>query len=284
MAGADRTEELATPHTPRATNHAPRVLMFIFIFILVLINIIQNGTSTTEPIQHETNPTEPVNMEPINMEPINMKPILPSYWKNIQSLAETDPRKFFGRTNLSLSPQIGQDASLEVLQNCAEVATNHIIWLGGPPGVGKSTLGRNFQNHGFLVLDCEDGWNRGYKLEGLINATKNAHKDFNASFVFPACYAEYLLHAPEYVDAVAILPTHEVYEERWKARDPNDRQSHDQEWRKTQQVSNEDSIIKLEQSHSETPDETCIRICNRIKNNAGDGDAAEVAENVATST
>ena len=31
-----------------------------------------------------------------------------------------------------------------------------VVWIGGPPGSGKTTITRRLQNYGFTVNDCEN--------------------------------------------------------------------------------------------------------------------------------
>ena len=42
----------------------------------------------------------------------------------------------------------------------------HIIWIVGPHGVGKTSCTKRFQNYGFMAMDGEDQWNN--KADGRL--------------------------------------------------------------------------------------------------------------------
>jgi len=144
----------------------------------------------------------------------------------------------------------------------------HIIWLGGPPGVGKTTCSKRFQDYGFMAMDGEDPWNRGdCRLSGLQKMTKKVYEELNSSFVFGACYGHYLLEAPEYVIPVLILPAFDVYERRWKKRNPNDTQSHNRRYKQCKEIAEKNkNILVLRQAQDECVDVTIYRICEMIFN------------------
>lgn len=146
----------------------------------------------------------------------------------------------------------------DVSTSCSHLHSNHsILWIGGPPGVGKSTVTSRFQQYGFTVLDAEDNWAKG-SLGRLIRATDHARKS-SISVVFGACSEEFLLHAPKGVIPILLLPSPSVYAERWKARSPNDSQRHSlkgAEW-----VAKNRRVVTIRQLQAECVDQTLMRIC-----------------------
>ena len=146
----------------------------------------------------------------------------------------------------------------------------HIIWLGGPPGVGKTSCSKRFQDYGFMAMDGEDSWNKNKdncRLSGLKKITKKVYEELNTSFVFGACYGKYLLNAPEYVIPILILPDFDVYERRWKKRNPNDTQNHNGRYRECQEIAKgHKNILVLHQPQDECIDVTIYRICELIIN------------------
>ena len=108
------------------------------------------------------------------------------YWENIQ--------KRTGRGLRIIVPPL----NCLVHQMCSTLLIKqHILWIGGPPGVGKTTCTKRFQDYGFMALDGEDPWNS--DLSGLKKMTEKVHNELNTSFVFGACYGKYLKEAPKYV-------------------------------------------------------------------------------------
>ena len=134
------------------------------------------------------------------------------YWKNKQKTTTRGYR--------IISPPLN---SL-VYEVCYKLLIKqHIIWLGGPPGVGKTSCAKRFQDYGFMAMDCEDSWNstkdrrlsvsekiskKVYKrfsmrfqnygfLEkdgrytGLKKISEKVYKELNTSFVFGACYGNF---------------------------------------------------------------------------------------------
>ena len=141
----------------------------------------------------------------------------------------------------------------------------HIIWLGGPPGVGKTSCTKRFQDYGFMAMDGEDSWNNGNRLSGLKKITKKVYEELNTSFVFGACFGKYLLEAPEYVIPILILPDFDVYKRRWKKRNPNDTQNNNGRYRECQKIAKEHkNILVLHQPQDECIDVTIYRICEMI--------------------
>lgn len=146
----------------------------------------------------------------------------------------------------------------------------HIIWIGGPPGVGKTTCSKRFQDYGFMALDCEDYWNKSKsicRLSGLKKMTEKVYKNLNTSFIFGACLGKYLLKAPEYVIPILILPDIDVYNRRWKNKNPNNKQDHNGHYKICQEIANKHKNINiLRQSQDECIDTTIYRICEMIIN------------------
>ena len=163
-----------------------------------------------------------------------------------------------------------------IIQECASISQGYTIWVGGAPGVGKTTLARRFQAYGFLSLDCEDEWNHGSslpcedqrskcKFKGLLEATEQAHEQFNTSFVFGACYARFLVDAPKYVSRVLLLPNPMIYDQRWKARNPKDPQDHEGRYEESAQLSVYEGVRTIHQHEKESVDETIRRVCEIVK-------------------
>ena len=159
----------------------------------------------------------------------------------------------------------------------------HIIWIGGPPGVGKTSCSKRFQDYGFMAMDCEDPWNKNKcggchnchcRLTGLTKITEKVYNELNTSFVFGACHGKYLPKAPEYVHTVLILPDKQVYEKRWKKRGEmenkykNDGQNYNGRYKLCQEIAKKykDNILILHQPIEECIDVTIYRICQLIIN------------------
>lgn len=146
-----------------------------------------------------------------------------------------------------------------------------IIWIGGPPGVGKTTCVQRFQNYGCMALDGEDPWNRDkrQRLNGLKKMSEKANNELKTTFVFGACYGNYLLEAPEYVIPVLIFPDPDVYKKRLEWRDtkgPKKQQLLAKErYRTDEQIAKGDNrVLVLRQKIDECVDVTICRICELI--------------------
>lgn len=146
------------------------------------------------------------------------------------------------------------------------LAERAILWIGGPAGAGKTTISRRSQDYGFMVLDCEDIWNKKHKLGGLRNVSDVANKTKQSGFLMGACSEEFLLSAPTYVFPVLLFPDFDVYTRRWHTRNPNDPQDHVTRWGQTQKVANaSDRIVTIVQdSDDECVDATLFRICEGV--------------------
>lgn len=149
----------------------------------------------------------------------------------------------------------------QVSRTCAALHSNRsVIWLGGPPGVGKTTITKRFQQYGFTTLECEDPWASHDRLESIRNASILAAQ-MQTSLVVAACYETFLSRAPATVVPILIFPTPKLYRERWKQRDPHDKQDHANRYAKSARVSNHTNVHVLHQYTRETVDETVRRIC-----------------------
>ena len=150
------------------------------------------------------------------------------------------------------------------------LSKQNIIWIGGPPGVGKTTCTKRFQDYGFMALDCEDHWNTGQpRFSGLLEMKKKEKNDLNSSFVFGACYGKFLQKAPEFVIPVLLFPSFDVYQRRWKKRNPNDNQSNNKRYKICENIYNNNKnnkILVLHQPIEESVDVTIYRICEMILN------------------
>jgi hypothetical protein len=145
----------------------------------------------------------------------------------------------------------------------SNLLTQHIIWIGGPPGSGETTLVKRFQNYGFMSLDAEDPWSKG-NIVKLKDVTEKVYKNLTASFVFGACFGQWLVHAPEYVYPILLLPSQDVYERRWKKRDISDSQNHHHHWEVCNSLVGTKNIRTLFQDSDENIDTTIMRICQLV--------------------
>jgi len=153
----------------------------------------------------------------------------------------------------------------EVSVACSSVLHDRsILWIGGPPGAGKTTIAKRMRRYGFMALDCEDTWANGPRKENLISATYYARKNGTSAFVFGAQYETFLLDAPGYVVPVLLMPDRDVYKGRWQARDVNDRQDHEGRYKKTVSVSRQRKTLTIEQHKAESVDATIFRICTNV--------------------
>jgi hypothetical protein len=146
------------------------------------------------------------------------------------------------------------------------LSKQHIIWIGGPPGVGKTSCSKRFQNYGFMAMDGEDSWAHPSRLKKLIEVTEKVHNELNSSFVFGSCYENYLINAPKYVIPILLLPSPDVYEQRWKTRNKNDCQDHNGRYKASKNIAEKckDNILIIEQPIDENVDVTIYRICELI--------------------
>ena len=161
---------------------------------------------------------------------------------------------------------VDPDLQSAVSTACAPLIRAHtIVWIGGPPGAGKTTVTRRMQEYGFMAVDCEIfGTSR--CLAVLQRTTTTVRKYGRTAYVFGACYGSYLLKAPEFVVPVLLLPTFEIYTRRWQKRNPNDRQNHVRRWH-----SDHDKVasIKRTVTINQTDDRECLdatvhRVCTQV--------------------
>lgn len=179
------------------------------------------------------------------------------YWDNIQRQTERELR--------IISPPLNSLVSKVCYKLLIKKKT--ILWLGGPPGVGKTSCCKRFQDYGIMAMDCEDPWNKENRCTGLAEMTEKVYKELNTSFVFGACFGRYLLTAPKYVIPVLLLPDFNVYETRWKQRNPNDKQDHNNRYKDCQEIAEKHkNIFVLHQKQDECIDVTIYRICEMILN------------------
>lgn len=154
---------------------------------------------------------------------------------------------------------------------CSEVLRKRrVIWIGGPPGSGKTTITRRLQNYGFTVNDCENIVANS-KIERLAifkNMTSLAQLYGTSAFAFGACFSRYLVSAPVGVDRVLLLPSEDVYLRRWKGRNESDVQSHraeDYDAALALSKQRGSKIMTIVQSVDECVDKTIVRICMALK-------------------
>ena len=241
------------------------IILLLFIFILIILNrmiiykekysVITNSEINNENIISNKEISKIKSLQN-NLE---MNDIDKNYWINVQ--------KKTSRNLISIQP-----LNCLVHKICNKLLVKqHIIWIGGPPGVGKTTCTRRFQNYGFMALDCEDPWNLKEKsrLSGLINMTHKVKKELNSSFVFGSCYGNYLKKAPEFVIPVLLFPTFDIYQKRWKKRNPNDKQSNNKRYKLCENIyknNKNNKILVVHQPVIESVDVTIYRICEMILN------------------
>ena len=163
------------------------------------------------------------------------------------------------------------DIDTQMHAECASACVNVLrerrqIWIAGPPGSGKTTVTKRLQLYGFTVAECEAlvGGKRNEHFDRLTNLTRIAATYGTSAFVLSACYSEFLTRAPPGVDRVLLLPRKDVYDRRWRARDPNDKQDHDGSYARATEVSKERDIITIFQNDDECVDKTIVRICTAL--------------------
>ena len=65
----------------------------------------------------------------------------------------------FALNNYPVKAESGPPVRNAVLEACAPLhEAKVVLWLGGPPGVGKSTLVRELRQYGFMAMDAEQDW------------------------------------------------------------------------------------------------------------------------------
>ena len=168
-----------------------------------------------------------------------------------------------------------QDLSAAVSEACLPLMrSRQILWIAGPPGSGKTTLGNRFQQYGFMAFDCEDISAKPSKTpvkERLINETLYAREHGRTAFAIPACYSQWLNAAPDFVIPVVLLPSRDVYTRRWKSRNPYDTQQHSKRYGRTlrtaQRLEREKpgrAVVLRQDDDTECPDLSIYRICSAV--------------------
>ena len=165
----------------------------------------------------------------------------------------------------ALSTERGYQIVDEVHSTCsAECAPalkdRRVLWIGGPPGSGKTTVTKRLQNYGFTAADCENMDN----FSTFLTVTETALRHRSSAVAFGACYASTLRDAPVGVVPILLLPEKEVYTRRWMNRNPNDPQEHDTQYAEAAKAANHPRTSVIFQPAEECVDQTVWRICNAV--------------------
>ena len=145
---------------------------------------------------------------------------------------------------------------------CAPLLQRRVfLWIGGPPASGKTTLARRMHDYGFTVGDCESVEGNFTKFSEL---NEIAFQHGTSSFVFAACYSEYLESAPSGVFRVLILPKKETALRRMRERDPMDQQDLDYFHAQARQTSKSEKVLTIVPHDRECVDQTVIRVCDAV--------------------
>ena len=157
----------------------------------------------------------------------------------------------------------------EVSTACSKLfERRHVVWITGPPGSGKTTVTKRFQEYGFMAMDCEDPWAAGNRTKNLIRTSHEVFVNGASSYVFAACFLKILRSKPSFVDTVLLFPNKRVYHQRWTTRNPNDNSKNDKQWLLAATMAklykNDASVSIIDQSTSECVDQTVFRICQNI--------------------
>jgi hypothetical protein len=122
-------------------------------------------------------------------------------------------------------------------------------------------VARRMHDYGFTVGDCESVQGNFTKFIKLIEL---ALEHGTSSFVFAACYAQYLESAHVGIHRVLLLPSKETNVQRMRERDPEDTQDIDYFFALAQQISEKEKIMTIVPHESECVDRTVVRICQAI--------------------
>ena len=162
----------------------------------------------------------------------------------------------------------------EISAVCRPLAeSNTVLWIGGPPGSGKTTIAKRLSVYGFAHYDCEIA-----PINANLKQLQRLSLAERGAAVFGACYSRFLKHAPAPVVPVLLLPTKDVYAKRWHAREAAikidfpgfvDRQGHTKLWEQASKMAantNDKRLVVIHQSSDdECVDATILRICQAIK-------------------
>jgi hypothetical protein len=187
---------------------------------------------------------------------------------------------------LHTGPRITQRPKMplrsEVSEAChALLKHRSIVWVAGAPGTGKTVIGQRMQEYGFMVFDCEDNPTRQKAVSkggigavgGLLRMTERALEHRTSAFAFPSCDQRSLERRPSSVCGVMLMPSRDVYERRWKARQAAkgrswtfDRQNHDKFYNDSERVAlTTPGVVNVWQHQEECIDMTVWRVCSMCR-------------------